>query len=327
MHKKLVILIATAAMVLSAIPLGFALTGGLNVIYCCTPTCNYCCLMFKDASTTDNENTFEEPKDVARTTACISPDGKTLRVTVNNAYPLYAGTVNFCVKNCGTMPTAISAININNPNPDFVHLALTGQVAAGASVPVGGFKCGQLVIDGTPQIPQAEHRSFTFTIGINYQCVVKTCDTGYAYGNSKAICFLSPTIQALIRTANWGWTNGPLALGYSATWPIYAGAGQCNLANGRQVGTATVNYYRNGYGYKVTININMNSGYTLTGTQVYAGADKLPKYYGRYTVSPGQFPYRHTLNDATTDSYSITLSGCSGGNIYIIIHADVCWYE
>lgn len=331
--RKLILLVASLVLGLSVLPISFAITNGIMSSPFCfyRPPTTYCttqcCLSFNGVTTSDNENTFTEPKDVGHTSACVSPDGKTLKITVNNAYPLYAGTVNFCVKNCGTLPADITAVNINNPNPTFVHLTLTGQVAAGITVPVGGSKCGQLVINGTPQIPQAQNRSFTFTIGINYKCVVQTCGTGYAYGNSKAICFLSPTIQALIHTENWGWTNGPLPLNYSAVWPIYVGAGQCNLANGKQVGTVTVSYYRNGTGYKVTLTFNMISGYTLTGTQVYAGTEKLPRYGGSYTVSPGQFPQKHTLTNATTDTFTFTVPGCTGGNIYIVAHADVCWFE
>jgi hypothetical protein len=119
--------------------------------------------------------------------------------------------------------------------------------------------------------------------------------------------------------ASQGWSNGPLSAG-NYTFYIYAGAAQCNLSKGKKVGTLTVNYN----GSKATITYNMYAGNTMTETHLYVGNDKLPKKNGQYTVSPGQYPYSHTLNNATTDQYVIT--GLSG-KIYVVAHAVVCWVQ
>jgi hypothetical protein len=317
--RKLVLLLSVLAVALAAVPAAFALAnGGFANLYskaCVPPPTSECCLKFISVTTSDNESTFYEPKEVGQTTASIINSGKTLSVTVNNAYPLYAGKVNFCVKNCGNLPVNITTIDIHNPNPDFVHLTLTGQVTGGITVPAGGSKCGQLVIDGTPQIPQSQNRTFTFTIDINYQCITSTCETAYAYGGCYAKCFLSiPGLQ----NNNWGWTNGPLNNG-TYTWYLYAGAGQCDLSRGTKVGKVTVSYY---FG-KATVTYSMNPGYTLSATHLYVGSTILPKKNGVYTVSPGQYPYKHEgLNNVSSDSYTVK-NLC--GKIYIIAHAEVCW--
>jgi hypothetical protein len=64
----------------------------------------------------------------------------------------------------------------------------------------------------------------------------------------------------------------------------------------------------------------------MTATHLYVGSNRLPRdRRGRETVAPGQYPYGHdTLNNVTTDSYTVT--GLSG-DIYVIAHAVVCWYE
>jgi hypothetical protein len=56
-------------------------------------------------------------------------------------------------------------------------------------------------------------------------------------------------------------------------------------------------------------------------THLYVGNNVLPKKNGSYTVSPGQYPYSHDLNNAETDQYEVT--GLSGA-IYVVAHAVVC---
>jgi len=149
-----------------------------------------------------------------------------------------------------------------------------------------------------------------------------SCETGYAYGNTYATCFIGNFEGAPynLNTNNWGWTNGPLAAG-TYTFDIYAGAGQCSLAAGTVVGNLTVNYN----GTSATVTYNMNSGFTLNETQLYVGST--PLYYKcngpncGYTIAPGQYPNKHTLSSAVSDSY--TVNGLSG-NIYVVAHAVVC---
>jgi hypothetical protein len=140
------------------------------------------------------------------------------------------------------------------------------------------------------------------------------CETGYAFGLNYATCFLTiPGVQS----NNWGWSNGPVGAG-NYSWPIYAGAGQCNIDNGTYVGTVTVNYVPP----TATVTYSTINGYVLNATHLYVGNQILPKKNGKYTTAPGQFPYKHqNLGGVTTDTYII--NGLSG-NIYIAAHSEVC---
>jgi len=147
------------------------------------------------------------------------------------------------------------------------------------------------------------------------QDCISVCETGYAFGNSYANCFL--TIPG-VNSNNWGWSNGSIGNG-TYSWPIYAGAGLCDITVGTLVGTLDVMYS----GGTATITYNMEDGVQLMATHLFVGKDILPKKNNKYTTAPGQFPYKHdNLNGVNSDSY--TINGLSG-NIYISAHADVCW--
>lgn len=317
--RKAIFMIVAVVVALSILPVTFACyTWGWGywrpykpVTYC-TPECS---VAFISVQTDDNEDTFPEPKDVADTTAFITDCDKKIVVTINNAYPGYEGIVDFCVKNKGSLPATITSIIINNPNPGYLQVDLTGECMVGAVIQLGETKCGHLVIYGIPQQDDAQNRTFTFDITINFGCIPKPCETAYAYGGSYAHCFLNWYLGH--KFAKWGWTNGPLGPG-SYTFYIYAGAGQCHLSKGENIGTLTVNY--DGSTAKVTYDI-ADSGYTMTSTHLYVGSNPWPRKNGGYTVTPGQYPYSHTLDNETEDDYTITdLSG----NIYVIAHAVVC---
>ena len=315
--RKAILIIVAAVVALSALPITFACYNWgwgywrphKTVAYC-TPECS---VAFISVQADDNEDTFPEPKDVADTTAFIVDYDKKIVVTVNNAYPGYEGIVDFCVKNKGSLPATITGIIIDNPNPGYLQLDLTGECQVGAVIQPCETKCGHLVIYGIPQLPDAQNRTFTFDITINFECIPKPCETAYAYcGHCCSQCFTAFSFS------NWGWTNGPLSSG-SYTFYIYAGVGGCNPANGEKVGWLTVNYN----GTTVTVTYHMYLGYKMTATHLYVGTDPLPKKNGQYTVSPGQYPYKRNLQNGTTDSYMI--NGFSGQEIYIVAHADVCW--
>ena len=319
--RKGILLTIAILVALAAVPLTYAwYTGGWASPYC-TPTTE-CKLCFWSVSASDNEPTFPEPKEVGQTTASIQ-DCKTLVVTVANAYPGYNGIVDFCVKNTGSLPATITSIVTTNPNPGYLQLNLTGAVQPGVTLQQGNIKCGHLVISGIPQLPDAQNRTFTFTITINFQCAPGNCNTAYAYlccpcGNScspyAARCF------TYYGFSNWGWSNGKLGAKTTGayTFDIYAGAAGCDRSKGRKVGTLTL-VYRNS---TATVTYNMFAGNYMTSTHLYIGSTPLYKVNGNYTTSPGQFPNKHeNLNYVTTDSYTVTgLSGC----IYIVAHADVC---
>ncbi|MEJ2051097.1 MAG: DNRLRE domain-containing protein [Calditrichota bacterium] len=142
--------------------------------------------------------------------------------------------------------------------------------------------------------------------------VMEGCETAYAYEDEYAHCFSEYDFN------NWGWTNGPLGTG-TYTFDIYAGAGQCDLSKGTQVGVLTVEYD----GSTVTATYDLNSGNVLNEVHLYIGSDPIPtSKQGKETVAPGQYPYSDSdLNGAS--SYTFTEDGFSGP-IYIIAHAVVC---
>jgi hypothetical protein len=156
-------------------------------------------------------------------------------------------------------------------------------------------------------------------------CAEPTCETAYAKAESDQLanCFLN--IQG-VTSDNWGWSNGQISPnGVTYTWPMYAGAGQCNVANGTHVGNLTVVYNSGTPTGTATVTYNTLPGYELNATHLYVGSEKLPRdKKGKFTTAPGQFPYKHpNLNGATTDIYEIT--GLSGP-IYIAAHSEVCGY-
>jgi hypothetical protein len=55
-------------------------------------------------------------KNVGWGTQNISADGKTLTVTLNNAYPCYFNSLSFYVHNCGTVPLKVDHVVINGHN-------------------------------------------------------------------------------------------------------------------------------------------------------------------------------------------------------------------
>ena len=138
------------------------------------------------------------------------------------------------------------------------------------------------------------------------------CETAYAYGEGNSLstlCFLDiPNKQG----NNWGWTNkiGP----GTYDWPIYAGAGQCDISKGTDVGNLNV-VYSDG---AVTITYQIDPEYVLGETHVWVGEDPnlLPKKKnGKWDSAPGQFNY----NGMTT----VTVTDLSG-DIWIAAHSGVC---
>ena len=175
---------------------------------------------------------------------------------------------------------------------------------------------------GTAKLVSAKANSNGFkSYGFYIDYCRQSCgmnETAYAFGDDgvTANCFLNiPGITS----NNWGWTNGAIPNG-TYNWPLYAGAGQCNLANGTMVGTLNVVY--SGSVATVTYS-SLNAGIKLNTTQLWVGNTMLPLKKGKFITAPGQFPYKHeNLGGVTTDTFTIT--GLSG-NIYVAAHADVAW--
>lgn len=128
------------------------------------------------------------------------------------------------------------------------------------------------------------------------------CETAFALGDD-ATCFTE------LGFGNWGWSN-VVSDGESLTWPLWAAAGQCDTGKGTLVGTVTVSY--NDATDTVSVDIDLDEGYTLYESHVYAGDAQVPvDKNGKPTVAPGQYYIEDDLE----------------GDIYVIVHAVVCWYE
>jgi len=151
-------------------------------------------------------------------------------------------------------------------------------------------------------------------------------ETAFAKGESST-CF-SEYPDFLDNPTRWGWTNGPLSNG-TYTMTLWAGAGQCNINNGTNVGTLTVDYT----GSTATVTYNVNPPYSLTEVHLYVGNEILPKkctgnpnnpnnYNCEFTLAPGQYPIvNENLSEGTT-SITYTVPNLSG-QIYVVAHATV----
>jgi hypothetical protein len=326
--RKVVIIILAVVVALSALPITFACYNGgwghhwgwgnwgrfwspHKIVCYCTDDCK---LTFDYGSLDyyDNEGDFYPVKEVAQTYAEITECGKNLSVTVNNAYPGYVGTVDFCIRNDGFYPATVNGLEIVPDIPFYAQLDFTG-ITMGTVIPAGDMQCGQLVIHSVPQSEEAQGKTFTFDITIDFVCYPIKCETAYAYNEDYSQCFID------LGYNSWGWTNGPLAPG-TYEFDIYAGAAKCDLSKGELIGTLNVIY--DGSTVSVFYDIT-GSDYAMTGTHVYVGTAQIPP--NDKPGAPGLYPYQHDLNYVTTDSYPPPLiNGFSGEDIYIIAHAVAC---
>jgi len=135
------------------------------------------------------------------------------------------------------------------------------------------------------------------------------CETAYAFGEEFATSFCSGDISP-ISGNNWGWTN--LIGEGSYDWPIYAGAGQCDISKGTLVGNLSVEYSAG----TATITYELDPDFNLDETHVWVGTTPLPLKRGVYTTAPGKFNHN--------GENPVVVSGLSG-NIWIAAHSGVCW--
>lgn len=139
------------------------------------------------------------------------------------------------------------------------------------------------------------------------------CETAFARDARANSSFLDNGFE------RWGWTNGPYSAG-SYFLELWAGAGQGDLTKGYLAGSVRVDYN----GTLATVTYTMNRGWWLNETQLYIGSTKFPQVKQGTklvdTVSPGQYPYKHSLNTATSDTFTAAASG----PVYAIAHAVAC---
>jgi hypothetical protein len=128
------------------------------------------------------------------------------------------------------------------------------------------------------------------------------CDTAFAQGQQTFI-------EMGLTNGRWGWQL--TIQDESGSVPIYAGAGQNDISKGYKAGSLEYSYD----GQQLQVKYVMEQGIYLQETHLYAGAADLP------TIAPGQYGNQHGLDNASSDSFSLSVSGSS---INIVAHAKVC---
>jgi hypothetical protein len=128
-------------------------------------------------------------------------------------------------------------------------------------------------------------------------------ETAYALGQTTFI-------ELGLTNSRWGWQL-TVPTGTSTTTAVYAGAAQNDLSKGTNVGTLQYQYT----GSTLVLNFTLNSGWLMTQTHVFAGSNDVS------TIAPGKYGHQHNLAFATSDSYSIDITG---DPIYVVFHAVVC---
>lgn len=141
-------------------------------------------------------------------------------------------------------------------------------------------------------------------------------ETAFAYGVDLATCFIDLGFH------RWGWTNNlTVNVGSSYDWPIYAGAGQCDIEKGTLVGSLNMEFI-DASTARITYEMIESSGYLIEEIHLFVGSDILPVKKGTYyTVAPGQYPVvDDSLGGILSKSYDVSISG---GEVNIVAHAVV----
>ncbi|MCC6624938.1 MAG: hypothetical protein IT385_27070 [Deltaproteobacteria bacterium] len=146
----------------------------------------------------------------------------------------------------------------------------------------------------------------------NGQCVEDpTCETAFALA-SHAFCDEDVDGDGRVET-RWGW-YGILEPGTESTYPLYAGAGQCDINKGTEVGYVTVSYD----GETAAFTLVGSDGFGFDGSHVYADTTPL------WTLAPGRFTSGSDDAEGVEGSQTHTISGFSGEDIYFSVHASAC---
>ncbi|MBT8271113.1 MAG: T9SS type A sorting domain-containing protein [Flavobacteriaceae bacterium] len=117
----------------------------------------------------------------------------------------------------------------------------------------------------------------------------------------------------------WGWTtllDFSEETGQSSyTLDIYAGAGQCDLSKGTDVGSVIITYNEDS---SVTFEYSLE-GFVLSEAHIYIGQGEYPiDNSGEQTVAPGQYTFTDSDFEPAQD-YSVTIP-VEGTLLYVIIH-------
>jgi len=111
-NQKILTIFTTALILITLLgTIGYSFAGGNIQISPSTTNNEIFKVIFTHVKTWDNEIT----KEVAETTATITPDGKTIQAHLTNAYPCYTAYINFTIENQGTLNVHIDKISVENP--------------------------------------------------------------------------------------------------------------------------------------------------------------------------------------------------------------------
>jgi hypothetical protein len=194
--------------------------------------------------------------------------------------------------------------------PVLAYLAAKAEVVNGSQAE--GAYAGTLRIVNAPNGRRNWGTYFTLELSCEDAPVARVCETAFAYSPELATCFLD---VPELGTSRWGWTSGPLAADGTYSFPLYAGAAQCDLEKGELVGTVT---FDNG-----VVTFTANAGVVFEETHLYVGAAPFAQDdQGDPTVAPGQFPFTHdALEWVTSDTFGV--SGLTG-DVHLVAHAVAC---
>ena len=150
------------------------------------------------------------------------------------------------------------------------------------------------------------------------------CETAYAKlpdlaegeENPDAKCFLADGFD------RWGWTNKISPSEEPYLLPLYAGAAQCDVTKGIEVGMVEITYFEG----LLKVEYIMHEGFVMTEAHVYAGCDPYPVITRGKTTVPTVAPGQYTWNVSKLEhSNGITVNFPNvTGDIYVIVHAVTC---
>jgi hypothetical protein len=154
-----------------------------------------------------------------------------------------------------------------------------------------------------------------------------TLGGGQAGSDSVSQCFTDPGSSGCdddedgmndALSNKWGWQIGPISAGTTEVYNLHAGGGKCDTGKGFLAGTATVTYD----GSNLTVDYEVTEpGYELGATHVYAGNSKsCTSAPGQFTIDGGSGVFDGSCNTVSFSTGSATISG----DIYIIMHAEIC---
>ena len=195
---------------------------------------------------------------------------------------------------------------------------LAGHAAVRRDNGDGGYQTETGWIDGEQIVDKGSWAMFS---SVEFTCpeddvvlppVVGSTETAYAFGDASFCDDFGLN--------RWGWELFvPADLDQPIVTPIYAGAGQCDISKGTEVGELVVTRD----GTVLTVSFEMFGGFNMTETHLYVGGVSLVDT-GLNPAAPGQYGLLHDLAGAGSDSYAVVLN--TDGPVYVVAHAVVAGF-